>query len=183
MPSSEWMMITIGAVLVNNVVLTHLLGICPFLGASKSLKTALKMSAAVIFVMTFSSFFAALLDRYVLSLQLTVAGRTFDLHFLHILLFMITIALIVQVSDSLLKRFASRFYRDFGIYLPLIATNCAILGVAELNTSLGRGVLGSTVFGFCSGIGFGLALMLFASLRERLDLSDVPKPMRGTPIA
>lgn len=183
MPSSEWLVITIGAILVNNVVLSRILGICPFLGVSKKVETAAGMSGAVIFVMTIASFVTALLYKLVLSAQFTVWNKQIDLKFTKILVFIVVIASLVQMVEILLKKFSPSLYGSLGIYLPLITTNCAVMGVAELNAGADRGVLASTVFGFASGIGFGLAMLLFASLRERLELSIIPKPMRGTAIA
>ena len=187
MISHEWLLITVGAILVNNVVLTRILGICPFLGVSKKLETALGMSGAVIFVMTIASFFTAVLYRFVLTADFVIGGVRMNLAFTKILLFIVVIASLVQIIEILLKRFSPALYQALGIYLPLITTNCAVLGTAELNAGaengLGRGILESTVFGFASGIGFGLALLLFASLRERLELSRIPMPFRGTAIA
>lgn len=187
MPSNEWLMLTIGAILVNNVVLSRILGICPFLGVSKRLPTALGMSGAVIFVMTIATFVASVIWKYLLSSEITIRlgtwERTVDVAFTKILLFIVVIASLVQIVEILLKKFSPPLYQALGIYLPLITTNCAVLGAAELNASANRGILESTVFGFCTGIGFGVALLLFASLRERLELSRIPKPFQGTAIA
>ncbi len=183
MPSQEWLQITLGAILVNNIVLTRILGVCPFLGVSKNLKTALGMSGAVVFVMTVSSCVTALLDRYLLSSTVEVCGYALELSFTRILMFIVVIASLVQSVEILLKRFSPKLNEALGIYLPLITTNCAVLGVATINSEACRGVLASTVFGCCAGIGFGLALLLFASLRERLELSKIPAPFRGTAIA
>ena len=183
MPSNEWLLITVGAILVNNVVLSRILGICPFLGVSKRLETALGMSGAVVFVMTIASFVTAVLYLLLLKTELTIAGRTVDLSFTRILLFIVVIASLVQIVEILLKKFSPKLYAALGIYLPLITTNCAVLGAAELNAKVGRGNIESTVFGCATGIGFGLALLLFASLRERLELAKVPKAFQGTAIA
>ncbi len=183
MPSNEWLFITVGAILVNNVVLSRILGICPFLGVSKRLETALGMSGAVVFVMTIASFVTAVLYQLLLKTELTIAGRTVDLSFTRILLFIVVIAALVQIVEILLKKFSPKLYAALGIYLPLITTNCAVLGAAELNASAARGIIPSTVFGCATGIGFGLALLLFASLRERLELAKVPKAFQGTAIA
>jgi len=183
MPSNEWLVITLGAILVNNVVLTRILGICPFLGVSRRIDTALGMSGAVVFVMTLSSFVTSVLYHCLLTVDLTIAGMTFNLGFTRLLLFIVVIAALVQIVEILLKRFFPRLYAALGIYLPLITTNCAVLGAAELNAIQGRSILASTVFGCCTGIGFGLALLLFASLRERLELANIPKPFQGTAIA
>ena len=179
MPSNEWLLITVGAILVNNVVLSRILGICPFLGVSKRLETALGMSGAVVFVMTIASFVTAVLYQLLLKTELTIAGRAVDLSFTRILLFIVVIASLVQIVEILLKKFSPKLYAALGIYLPLITTNCAVLGAAELNAKVGRGIIESTVFGCATGIGFGLALLLFASLRERLELAKVPKAFQG----
>lgn len=165
------------------MVLTRILGICPFLGVSRRLETALGMSGAVVLVMTLSSFAAAVLYRCLISVRFTLGGVSIDLGFTRLLLFIAVIASLVQMLEILLKRFSPRLYGALGIYLPLITTNCAVLGAAELNAVQGRGIFASTVFGCCTGIGFGLALLLFASLRERLELSNIPKPFQGTAIA
>ncbi len=183
MPSNEWLLITVGAILVNNVVLSRILGICPFLGVSKRLETALGMSGAVVFVMTISSCVTAVLYEMLLAVKMNIFGKTVDLSFTRILLFIVVIAALVQIVEILLKKFSPALYAALGIYLPLITTNCAVLGAAELNAGAGRGILESTVFGSATGIGFGLALLLFASIRERLELSKIPKPMQGTSIA
>lgn len=183
MPSNEWLLITVGAILVNNVVLSRILGICPFLGVSKRLETALGMSGAVIFVMTIASFVTALIYKFLLSVKISIFGMSADLAFTRILLFIVVIASLVQIVEILLKRFSPSLYDSLGIYLPLITTNCAVLGAATINADAGRGIFASTVFGLCTGIGFGLAMILFASLRERLELSKIPKPLQGTSIA
>lgn len=174
--------ITIGAILVNNFVLAKFLGICPFLGVSKKIQTALGMSGAVVFVMTLSSLVTSLIYKYVLSKTFTVAGTEINLTFLKILVFIVVIASLVQLVEIILQKFSPPLYQALGIFLPLITTNCAVLGAAELNVQAGRGVLESTVFGFCSALGFALALVLFSSLREKLDLARVPAPLQGTAI-
>ena len=175
--------ITIGAILVNNFVLSKFLGICPFLGVSKKLSTALGMSGAVIFVMTLASLVTSLIYRSVLSRTFTVGGAEINLAFLKILVFIVVIASLVQLVEIILQKISPPLYQALGIFLPLITTNCAVLGAAELNVQAGRGVLESTVFGFCSALGFALALILFSSLREKLDLALVPRPLEGTAIA
>ncbi len=175
--------ITIGAILVNNFVLAKFLGICPFLGVSKKLSTALGMSGAVIFVMTLSSLATSLIYKFVLSKTFLIAGKEVNLGFLKILVFIVVIASLVQLVEIILQKFSAPLYQALGIFLPLITTNCAVLGAAELSVQAGRGVLESTIFGFCSAVGFALALVLFSSLREKLDLAQVPKPLEGTAIA
>lgn len=188
MPSNEWLLITVGAVLVNNIVLSRILGICPFLGVSKKIRTALGMAGAVIFVMGIASFATSALYHLMLSAKISVRIGSFqiqnlDIAFTKILIFIVVIAGLVQIVEILLQKFSPALYSALGIYLPLITTNCAVLGAAELNAASGRGILASTVYGICSGIGFGLALILFASIRERLELSRIPKIFQGTAIA
>ena len=183
MDTNELLMLTVGAILVNNVVLSRILGICPFLGVSKRIETALGMSGAVIFVMTLASFVTALFNRFLVTATFTIHGQTVSLSFTRILLFIVVIAALVQIVEILLKKFSPSLYVSLGIYLPLITTNCAVLGAAELNADASRGLISSTVFGLSTGVGFGLALLLFASIRERLAISRIPKAMQGTAIA
>ena len=141
------------------------------------------MSGAVIFVMTLASFVTALFNRFLVTQTFTINGQTVDLSFTRILLFIVVIAALVQIVEILLKKFSPSLYVSLGIYLPLITTNCAVLGAAELNADASRGLISSTVFGFSTGVGFGLALLLFASIRERLAIARIPKAMEGTAIA
>ena len=177
----KYLELTVGAVLVYNFVLSRFLGICPFLGVSKRLSTAMGMSGAVIFVMTLASFITTLLYRNVL--QFSFGGEKIDLIFLQVLVFILVIAALVQLIEIMLQKLSPVLYQALGIYLPLITTNCAVLGAATINADSNYTVPEATVFGLCSGIGFALALLLFSSLRERLDLAEVPKPFQGTPIA
>ena len=183
MDTNEILALTVGAILVNNVVLSRILGICPFLGVSKRIETALGMSGAVIFVMTLASFVTALFNNFLVTRTFTINGTTVSLSFTRILLFIVVIAALVQIVEILLKKFSPSLYVSLGIYLPLITTNCAVLGAAELNADASRGLISSTVFGFSTGVGFGLALLLFASIRERLAIARIPKAMEGTAIA
>ena len=183
MDTNEILVLTVGAILVNNVVLSRILGICPFLGVSKRIETALGMSGAVIFVMTLASFVTALFNEFLVTRTFTINGVTVSLAFTRILLFIVVIAALVQIVEILLKKFSPSLYVSLGIYLPLITTNCAVLGAAELNADASRGLISSTVFGFSTGVGFGLALLLFASIRERLAIARIPKAMQGTAIA
>ena len=183
MDTNEILVLTVGAILVNNVVLSRILGICPFLGVSKRIETALGMSGAVIFVMTLASFVTALFNEFLVTRTFTINGVTVNLAFTRILLFIVVIAALVQIVEILLKKFSPSLYVSLGIYLPLITTNCAVLGAAELNADASRGLISSTVFGFSTGVGFGLALLLFASIRERLAIARIPKAMEGTAIA
>ena len=183
---NEWLVITIGAILVNNMVLSRILGICPFLGVSKKLSTALGMSGALIFVMTLASFAASVLYNCLISVKHNVPAlglQNVDISFTRILLFIVVIASLVQLVEITLQKFSPSLYGALGIYLPLITTNCCVLGAAELNVKYERTVLASTVFGLCSGIGFAIAVILFASLRERLELSKIPRPFQGAAIA
>lgn len=186
MTLNEWLVITIGAILVNNMVLARILGICPFLGVSKKLSTALGMSGALIFVMTIASFVAAVLYNGLLKVKLNVPAlglQNVDIGFTKLLLFIVVIAALVQIVEIVMQKFSPPLYAALGIYLPLITTNCCVLGAAELNAKYDRGVLASTVFGLCSGIGFAIAVVLFASLRERLAISKIPRPFQGAAIA
>ena len=177
----KYLELTVGAVLVYNFVLSRFLGICPFLGVSKRLSTAMGMSGAVIFVMTLASFITTLLYRNVL--QFSFGGEKIDLIFLQVLVFILVIAALVQLIEIMLQKLSPVLYQALGIYLPLITTNCAVLGAATISANNGYMVMESTVFGFFSGVGFALALLLFASLRERLELATPPEAFKGTPIA
>lgn len=177
----KYLELTVGAVLVYNFVLSRFLGICPFLGVSKRLSTAMGMSGAVVFVMTLASFITTLLYRNVL--QFSFGGEKIDLIFLQVLVFILVIAALVQLIEIMLQKLSPVLYQALGIYLPLITTNCAVLGAATISANNGYTVTESTVFGFFSGVGFALALLLFASLRERLELATPPEAFKGTPIA
>lgn len=186
MTLNEWLAITIGAILVNNMVLARILGICPFLGVSKKLSTALGMSGALIFVMTIASFVASVLYNCLLKVKLSVPAlglQNVDIGFTKLLLFIVVIAALVQIVEIVMQKFSPPLYAALGIYLPLITTNCCVLGAAELNSKFDRGILASTVFGLCSGIGFALAVVLFASIRERLAIAKIPRPFQGAAIA
>ncbi|MDR3121651.1 MAG: electron transport complex subunit RsxA [Clostridiales bacterium] len=167
--------IALSTILVHNFVLSQFLGICPFLGVSKKLDTALGMSGAVIFVMTVASAVTWLVNRYLLAPN--------SLAYMQTISFILVIAALVQFIEILMKKFMPPLYNALGIYLPLITTNCAVLGVALLNMrdypdSLAR----ATVHGLAGGLGFMLALVLFAGVRERLELCDVPECLEGLPI-
>ena len=177
----SYLELTVGAVLVYNFVLSRFLGICPFLGVSKRLETALGMSGAVIFVMTLSSCITSVIYNHLLVFE--IAGKRYDLRYLQVLLFILVIAALVQVIEIMLQKLSPKLYQALGIYLPLITTNCAVLGAATINAKQGLSVLQATVFGCFSGVGFALALLLFASIREKLELADPPKSLAGTPIA
>ena len=167
--------IIIGAILVNNVVLAQFLGICPFLGVSSKVETSLGMGAAVTFVMSLTAVVAWCIQTYVLV--------PLHIEYMQTIVFILVIAALVQMVEIILKKISPSLYQALGIFLPLITTNCAGLGSATMNANVGRGVLASTLFGLFSGIGFALALLLFASLRERLELADTPPAFQGVPIA
>ncbi len=177
----KYLELTVGAVLVYNFVLSRFLGICPFLGVSKRLGTAMGMSGAVIFVMAIASCITSVISNYLL--RFTIGGKTVDLGFLRILLFILVIAALVQLLEVMMQKLTPALYRALGIYLPLITTNCAVLGAATINAENARSVLDSTIFGAFSGVGFALALLLFSSIREKLELAAPPKSFEGTPIA
>ncbi len=169
-----YILIFITAVFVNNIVLAQFLGICPFLGVSKKLDTAIGMSAAVAFVMTLSTIFTFLIQSV-----LTVFG----LDFMQTITFILVIAALVQMVEIILKKVSPPLYQALGVFLPLITTNCTILGVAIMVIQKELNLLQSVVFAFSTAIGFGVALVLFAGLREQLSLVKIPKAMQGTPIA
>ena len=172
----EYIIIIIAAILVNNVVLAQFLGICPFIGVSRKVETAMGMGIAVLFVMTLATIVTWLVNTYVL------APYGLDI-FLQTLCFILIIAALVQMVEIILKKITPSLYQALGIFLPLITTNCAVLGVALLtiqkNYSLGLGV----TYAAATAIGFALALVIFAGIREQLELSEVPEGMKGTPIA
>ncbi len=167
--------ILLSAILVNNVVFARFLGICPYLGVSKKTDTAVGMSAAVTFVMVLASSITWLIQRLVLD--------PFGLRYLQTIVFILVIASLVQIVELVLKKVSRPLYQALGIYLPLITTNCAILGVAILSIQNDYGFVQTVVFSLGSAIGFGIALVLFSSIRERLDLARVPKHLEGVPIA
>lgn len=171
----EYVLLVIGAVLVNNFVLTRFLGICPFLGVSKSMPTALGMGGSVIFVITLASAATALFDQYVLV--------PLGLAYLQTISFILVIATFVQFVELVLKKTSPGLHKSLGIYLPLITTNCAVLGVAVLNVQKGYSVLKGTVFGFGAAAGFALALVIFTGLREKIERANPPKCFQGTAIA
>ena len=177
----KYLELTVGAVLVYNFVLSRFLGICPFLGVSKRLGTAMGMSGAVIFVMALASCITSIISNYLL--HFSIGNVSVNLDFLRILLFILVIAALVQLLEVMMQKLTPALYRALGIYLPLITTNCAVLGAATINAENARSVLDSTIFGAFSGVGFALALLLFASIREKLELAAPPKAFEGTPIA
>ena len=175
MSFSQLFSISVGAILIENFILVKFLGICPFLGVSKKISTAVGMSMAVIFVMTLASAFTSLTNDFLL--------KPLNLEYMQTLAFILIIAALVQFVEMILKKHMPSLYQALGIYLPLITTNCAVLGVALLNTKNEYNFIYSVVNGFSAGIGFALAIILFASIRERLEFSDYPKSFEGLPIA
>jgi len=166
-------MIIIGSVLVNNYVMSQFLGICPFLGVSKKVETALGMGMAVTFVMGLASLFTYFIQAYILV--------PLKLEYMQTIAFILVIAVLVQIVEIALKKISPSLYQALGVYLPLITTNCAVLGMALLNAREGYNLLESVVNGVGSAIGFTLAIVLFASIRERLAASNLPKWMEGFP--
>lgn len=164
----------VGAALVNNIVLSRFLGICPFMGVSKSTETAVGMSLSVAFVMTISSIISFLIDKYVLV--------PLSIEYLRTIVFILIIASLVQFVEMVIEKTLPELYYGLGIYLPLITTNCAVLGIALLNVQFKYSFIEMLIFSFGTAAGFGLALILFAGLRERIDYSTVPKYFQGMPI-
>lgn len=173
----EYLVIIVAAIFVNNVVLAQFLGICPFFGVSKKVETAVGMTGAVVFVMTIATIVTYILQKYVL--------EAFEITYMQTITFILVIASLVQLVEIILKKISPPLYQALGIFLPLITTNCAVLGVAILavSPSYNFNLLESTVFAVASAVGFGLALIIFAGIREHLDLVEVPKGMKGVPIA
>jgi len=172
---SSYIFLVLGAVLVNNVVFVRILGLCPFVGVSKKLDTAVGMGAATTFVLTLGSGSSYLIDHYLLT--------PFDLGYLRTLAFIVVIAAIVQFTELVIQKTSPVLHQVLGIYLPLITTNCAVLGIPLLNVGLRHDLMESLLFGFGGSVGFTLALILFAGIRERLEGADVPGPFKGTAIA
>ncbi|NQU42551.1 electron transport complex subunit RsxA [bacterium] len=173
---TTYILIVINALLVTNVIFARFLGICPYLGVSKKISTSLGMGVAVVFVMTLAAVVTWPLQTYVLE------NPKLDLAYLQTIVFILMIASLVQLVELILKKTSPPLYRALGIYLPLITTNCAILGIAILSIQERMNYPKSIVFSAASGMGFTLALLIFAGIRERLELTPVPKAMRGAPI-
>ncbi len=172
----DYLLLIVSAILVNNFVLSRVLGICPFLGVSKKTSTALGMSGAVIFVMTIASAVTWCLQKYLL--------EPFGLEkFLQTLSFILVIAALVQLIDIVMKRFAPPLHAALGIFLPLITTNCAVLGAAVINMKVGYGFFKSVLFGFSAAVGFAFALLIFTGLREKIERADPPRCFRGVAIS
>ncbi len=167
--------IILSSIFVNNIVLSQIIGICPFMGVSKKIDTAIGMGGAVTFVMVLSTVVTFLVQKYALN--------PFGIGYLQTISFILIIAALVQLVEIILKKVAPPLYQALGVYLPLISTNCAILGIAIMTIQKEYSLLEGTVFAFSTAIGFALALVIFAGIREQLDLTNVPKGMKGTPIA
>ena len=171
----EYFVIIIASIFVNNVVLSQFLGICPFLGVSSRVSTSVGMGAAVTFVMAISSVVAYLIQYYVLV--------PLHIEYMQTIIFILVIAALVQMVEIILKKLSPALYQALGIFLPLITTNCAVLGIAILLVQKEYNLGESVVFATATAIGFSLALVLFAGLRERLEMEDIPDAMKGMPIA
>ena len=171
----EYIIIIIGSIFVNNIVLAKFLGICPFLGVSSRVSTATGMSGAVLFVMTIATIVTWLIQNYILV--------PFNITFLQTISFILVIASLVQMVEIILKKVSPALYQALGVFLPLITTNCAVLGVALLTISNQYSLIEGVTFAVATAFGFGLAMVLFAGLREHIDLMGVPKGMAGVPIA
>lgn len=170
----ELVIVLIGAALVNNVVLSQFLGICPFLGVSKKINTAAGMGAAVIFVITISSAITSVIYQFLL--------KPYNLAYLNTIVFILVIAALVQFVEMVLKKMMKSLYRALGVYLPLITTNCAVLGIALINVQKEYDVLTSVVNGFGTSVGFTISIVILAGIRERNENNDIPESFKGTPI-
>jgi electron transport complex protein RnfA len=172
---NNYLLIILSTVLVNNIVLTKILGLCPFMGVSKKLETSISMSAATAFVLTIGSMTSWAINHYLLEPNNLVYLRTIT--------FIVVIAAVVQFTEMLMEKHFPFLYKMLGIFLPLITTNCAVLGIPLLNAQASHTLIESAFFGFGGALGFSLVLILFASTRERLEGADIPKPFQGSAIA
>ena len=171
----EYILIIIAAIFANNIVLMKFLGVCPFIGVSSKVETSVGMTGAVTFVMVIATIVTYLLQKYVLD--------AFEIGFMQTITFILVIASLVQLVEIILKKVSPSLYQALGIFLPLITTNCAVLGVAILAVQNEYNLLESVVYAIANAIGFGLALIVFAGLREHMDMMNIPKAMKGVPIA
>ncbi len=171
---SEYLLLLIGTVFVNNIVLVKFLGLCPFMGVSRKVETAIGMSAATTFVLTLSAVLSYLINSWILA--------PLDLEYLRTIGFIIAIAAVVNFTEMVVHKTSPLLYNVLGIFLPLITTNCAVLGVALINVQEQNSFLESIIFGFGAALGFSLVLILFAAMRERINVADVPTPFRGSAI-
>lgn len=172
---TAYLLLFISTVLVNNFVLVKFLGLCPFMGVSKKLETAMGMGLATTFVLTLASICSWMINSFILV--------PLDLTYLRTLAFILVIAVVVQFTEMMVRKTSPALYRLLGIFLPLITTNCAVLGVALLNVNQAHNFLQSVVYGFGAAAGFSLVMVLFAAIRERLAVADVPAPFKGSSIA
>lgn len=172
---TDILVILLSTAFVNNVVLTKFLGLCPFLGVSNKLDQALGMGLATTFVLTLAACASWLIEHYIL--------LPFDIGFLRILAFILVIAAVVQLTEMIIQKSSPALYQSLGVFLPLITTNCAVLGVALLNIQEGNSFIESMAYGIGSALGFTLTMVMFAGLRERMAIAMVPAAFRGTPIA
>jgi H+/Na+-translocating ferredoxin:NAD+ oxidoreductase subunit A len=170
----EILTVIVSAIFINNVVLARFLGICPYLGVSRKVDTALGMGMAVTFVMTLATAITYVLNEFLLV--------PFHMQYMQTVVFILVIASLVQIVEIVLRKVSPSLYSSLGIYLPLITTNCAILGIALLSIQNDYSFFMSVLFAFCSALGFVLAIVLFAGMRERLDMADVPAPFKNVPI-
>ena len=171
---TEYLLILISTIFVNNIVLVKFLGLCPFMGVSRKVETAIGMSAATTFVLTLSAVLSFIVNNWVLA--------PLDLEFLRTIAFIITIAAVVNFTEMVVHKTSPLLYAGLGIFLPLITTNCAVLGVALLNIQEQHTFLESAFYGFGAAVGFSMVLILFAALRERVNVADVPAPFQGAAI-
>ncbi len=171
----SYFIIIISAIFVNNIILSQFLGICPFLGVSKRISTGIGMTGAVTFVMVIATIFTYLIQKTIL--------ERFGIVYLQTISFILVIAALVQLVEIVLKKVSPPLYQALGVFLPLITTNCAILGVAIMTVNKDYNLVEAVVFSGATAIGFGLALITFAGIREQMDMVDIPKGMKGTPIA
>lgn len=172
---TDYLLLFVGTVFVNNFVLVKFLGLCPFMGVSKKLETAIGMGLATTFVLTLASICAWLVENYIL--------EPLELTYLRTLAFIFVIAVVVQFTELAVRKTSPVLYRLLGIFLPLITTNCAVLGVALLNVNQSHNFMQSTIYGFSAAVGFSFVMVLFAAIRERLAVADVPAPFKGSSIA
>lgn len=172
---SEILLLLISTVLVNNFVLVKFLGLCPFMGVSSRVETATGMAAATTFVLTLASVASYIINHYILA--------PLSLEHLQVLSFILAIAVVVQFTEMVVQKTSPMLYRLLGIFLPLITTNCAVLGVALLNVNNGHNFFESVVYGFGAAVGFSLVLILFSAIRERVSVADVPRPFQGAAIS
>lgn len=170
----ELLIIAIGSAIVNNVVLSQFLGICPFLGVSKKVETAYGMGGAVIFVITIASFFTSLIYKFILV--------PLNISYLQTIVFILVIAALVQFVEMFLKKSMPSLYNALGVYLPLITTNCAVLGVALTNVQKEYGILTGVVNGIGTSVGFAIAIVIMAGIREKIEYNDISESFQGTPI-